>query len=381
MTEENSTNETSFDEEPVSSSNPEPRYREAKVLHKGIPRFIPWLTLVLAVVAVTGVGIDFIRDIDIQSAAEDQTGEVFLLATRVEKSEKTISITEENVSVITEQQGEQNATITQIQQQLESLPNRLSAVETTLSSLQGISSGARDAWLISEAEYYMQLANTQLQLANNPDLAILALIHADDRLMQLSDARLTRVRAALSDELRALETMKKPDISGIVLPLASLAGIVESLPLADNLIMEEQPLPDDSTAMLTGVDRAWKSVTTALRGLVKVRDASGEAHPMIAPREEYFLRANVSLQLQVARLALLRGDEAIFHQSLDDADNWIAEYYAEDNVGVISARKTIASIRSSTTTVPIPDISRSIFMLRQFKEVANTGAAGIRKGQ
>ena len=146
--------------------------------------------------------------------------------------------------------------------------------------------------------------------------------------MQLSDARLTRVRAALSDELRALETMEKPDISGIVLTLASLAGIVESLPLADNLIMEEQPLPDDSTAKLTGVDRAWKSVTTALRGLVKVRDASGEAHPMIAPREEYFLRANVSLQLQVARLALLRGDEAIFHQSLDDADNWIAEYYA-----------------------------------------------------
>ena len=381
MTEENSTNETSFDEETVSSTNAEPRYKAAKGLHKGIPRFIAWLSLVLAVVAVTGVGIDFIRDIDIQSAAEDQTGEVFLLATRVEKSEKTISLTEENVSVITEQQGEQNATITQIQQQLESLPNRLSAVETTLSSLQGISSGARDAWLISEAEYYMQLANTQLQLANNPDLAILALIHADDRLIQLSDARLTMVRAALSDELRALETMEKPDIPGIVLTLASLAGIIEALPLADNLIMEEQPLSDDSTSKLTGVDRAWKSVTTALRGLVKVRDASEEAHPMIAPREEYFLRANVSLQLQVARLALLRGDEAVFHQSLDDADNWIAEYYAKDNVGVISARKTIASIRSSTTTVPIPDISRSIFMLRQFKEVANTGAAGVRKDQ
>ena len=91
----------------------------------------------------------------------------------------------------------------------------------------------------------MQLANTQLQLANNPDLAILALIHADDRLIQLSDARLTMVRAALSDELRALETMEKPDIPGIVLTLASLAGIIEALPLADNLIMEEQPLSDD----------------------------------------------------------------------------------------------------------------------------------------
>jgi len=373
MTEENST------EEPVSSTNAEPRHRSTKRLHKGIPRLIPWLALVLAAVAMTGLGIDFIRDIDIQSAAEDQTGEVFLLGARAEKSEKAIALIEENVSVITRQQAGQNTTITQIQQRLESLPNRLSAVETTLSSLQGISSGARDAWLISEAEYYMQLANTQLQLANNPDLAILALTHADDRLIQLSDARLTRVRATLSDELRALETMEKPDISGIVLTLASLAGVVESLPLANKLIMEEQSLSDERTLELTGVDRAWKSVTTALKGLVKIRDASEEGHPMIAPREEYFLRANVSLQLQVARLALLRGDEAVFHQSLDDADNWITEYYAKDNAGVISARKTISSIRSGTITVPMPDISRSIFMLRQFKEIASTGTAGAIK--
>ena len=85
MTEENST------EEPVSSTNAEPRHRSTTRLNNGIPRLISWLALVLAAVAVTGLGIDFIRDIDIQSAAEDQTGEVFLLGSRVEKSEKAIA--------------------------------------------------------------------------------------------------------------------------------------------------------------------------------------------------------------------------------------------------------------------------------------------------
>ena len=90
---------------------------------------------------------------------------------------------------MSELDAERNSAIENINRQLnerlrrlEAMPGRLAAVEASMATVQGISTGARDAWLLAEAEYYMQIANAQLQLAGNPQLASLALTHADDRI-------------------------------------------------------------------------------------------------------------------------------------------------------------------------------------------------------
>ena len=68
----------------------------------------------------------------------------------------------------------------------------------------------------------------------------------------------------------------------------------------------------------------------------------------------------------MARLALLRGEEVVFQQSLIDADTWLAEYYDLSNTGVQSARETLAEIRDNALAVALPDISQSLRLLRQF---------------
>ncbi len=92
--------------------------------------------------------------------------------------------------------------------------------------------------------------------------------------------------------------------------------------------------------------------------------------PLIAPEALYFLRANLALQLQVARLALLRGEEAIFRQSLDDANSWLGKYYDPSSAAVEDARVTITEIRDSVFSVSMPDISQSLRLLRQFNVLA-----------
>ena len=118
------------------------------------------------------------------------------------------------------------------------------------------------------------------------------------------------------------------------------------------------------------MDRAWASVRNALDGVVKVRDTGVVEQPLVAPEAQYFLRTNLALQLQAARLALLRGEEAVFRQSLNDADAWLAEYYAASSTGVQSARTTIAEIRDSVFQVAMPDISGSLRLLRQFNALS-----------
>ena len=248
---------------------------------------------------------------------------------------------------------------------LDSLPARMSTLESSVASLAGVSEGARDAWILAESEYYMQIANAQLQLANNPHLAALALKMADERIVQLANPALTGVRGAISDELAALEVMEKPDIEGATLMLSSLARVVESLPLAGP---EEDE--DDASAVdeeQSGASRAWASVKNAMSGLVRVTPPERAKLVQLSPDAEFFLRNNIALQLQSARLALLRGEQAIFEQTLDDTTALLHEYFDLRSTQVAGALETITEIRGHVFTTDVPDISGSLQLLRQYR--------------
>ena len=248
---------------------------------------------------------------------------------------------------------------------LSSLPARISTLESSVASLAGVSEGARDAWVIAESEYYMQIANAQLQLANNPHLAALALRLADERIVQLANPALTDVRRAISDELAALEIMERPDIEGATLTLASLARVVESLPLASEREADEPAAEIDPE--LSGPGRAWASVKNAMSGLVKVTPPERAKLVQLSPDAEVFLRNNIALQLQSARLALLRGEQAIFEQTLDDTSALLNDYFDTESAAVQGALATIGEIRQYVFTTDVPDISESLRLLRQFR--------------
>jgi uroporphyrin-3 C-methyltransferase len=247
---------------------------------------------------------------------------------------------------------------------LDPIPGRLLRLEKSFTALQGISTGVQDTWLLAETEYYLQIGNAQLQLAGNPHLATLALRLADERLLQLADPALTDVRRVLADELQSLELLEKPDIEGATLTLASLANVIESLPLRQEVEAShsEAGKPD---AELTGVDRALASLKGAVGDVVTIRRTDEAIRPLIAPEAIYFLRANLALQLQTARLALLRSEQAVFQQSLDDAVLWLEEYYDLQSTPVRSALQTIREIRDSSFVTAVPDISESLRLLRQ----------------
>ena len=175
---------------------------------------------------------------------------------------------------------------------------------------------------------------------------------------------MTNVRRAIADELRALDAMEKPDIEGITLTLASLADVVGSLPLRGRTQTSQDGTEIDPE--LTGVDRALASLKGAMSNVVSVRQIDEAQRPFVAPSAEYFLRANLSLQLQAARLALLRGEKAVFEQSIDDASQWLADFYDSDSAPVQSALQTFEEIRDGAFAVASPDISESLRLLRQF---------------
>ena len=344
---------------------------------------VAWLALLVALLALVVYGIDFVADRDVAVASRESDAASAAMASAMRAMQDSVVSLQQNVTTLSDQIAARDSEIAAIERgfadrlrQIESLPGRMSTIEGSVSALQGISTGARDAWLLAEAEYYMQIANAQLQLAGNPRLASLALRLADERILQLANPALIDIRRALSFELRALEVMDKPDTAGLTLTLASLAAVVDSLPLRQEIAMSQDNETVDDTE-LTGTDRALASLKNAMDRAISVRRVDESVKPLIAPEAQYFLRANLALQLQAARLAILRGDETIFQHSLDDAATWLTEYYDTDGSAVRSALQTIAEIRDSVFSVSLPDISESLRLLRQFNAMANAVAAPV----
>ena len=254
----------------------------------------------------------------------------------------------------------------------ESIGGRVSGLESAVASVQGISQGSRNTWLLAEAEYYLQIANAQLNLAGNSDHALLALKLADERVRELADPAYTEVRRALADEIQKLETFSKVDIEGISLTLASLSRVVDSLPIQEQFSDAEEDTPAAiADEDLGGLERAGAAVRNALKDVVSVRRVDQQARPLLAPEARYFLRANMALQLQAARLALLRGEKASFEQSLEDASTWLQDHFVADSAPVVSALATIEDIRNTTLVVEYPDISGSLRLLRQQRTLAS----------
>ena len=347
---------------------------------------VGWAALLVALAAAAGVAWDFYQDRAAAGTAGQATARlearVEEIVTSMGASQDIVTALEQRVAELTRQAPETETAIRRAESELdarlrriEPLQARMATVESSLAALQGISTGARDAWLLAEAEYYMQIANVQLQLARNPELALLALNHADERILQLGDPRLTGVRQALADEKRALEAMDRTDIAGITLTLASLATTVDTLPLKQDAERREADAPGTIDPELTGMERAMASLRNALDDFISVRRTDEVMEPLIAPDAEFFLRANLSLQIQTARLALLRGEETAFRQSLDDVNRWLAEYYDVESTAVQSAQSTIDGIRGSVFNVAVPDISRSLRLLRQFNALSDASAA------
>src|SRR5690606_1905135 len=143
---------------------------------RGVSSAIAWLALLLALLALAGSGYLGWQD---RATAADKAGNEAAIASlsgRLDDALASPETSEQAAIAELADSARQGATrIGSLERQIEELSRRNESVyprlrnlEDAISSLQGVSAGVRETWMLAEAEYYMQIANAQLQLAGNP---------------------------------------------------------------------------------------------------------------------------------------------------------------------------------------------------------------------
>jgi len=244
---------------------------------------------------------------------------------------------------------------------IEALKDSQSTLLTALQTLQGKLGRNRDYWLITETERLLVIANHRLQLARDVDSAIAALSSADTQLKQLADPRLLPVRKNISEELAVLKSLERIDVPGIALRLTTLTNSLDRL-----AVTAEPPRPAKSqTSAETGNSEGLQQLWQDIVGLFRLRTNVEHYQPLLVPEQSYFLRQNVKLQLYSAQQALLAGDSKTYQNNILLAQQWLRDYFNQDNKQVVAALDELKQLATLEIALSLPDISQSLKALRQ----------------
>lgn len=228
---------------------------------------------------------------------------------------------------------------------------------------------AQDAghWVVAEVEYLLQIAHQRLRLARDVAGADFALAAADERLRQLADPDLLPVRELIADERNALRAVPEVDIDGLALALRSLARRVDQLPAGGN---RYRPGMDGArSGEAGGRDTSnWQAIVQGLwneiKGLVQVRRDERVLEPLPSFGQEYFLYLNLRIQLDAARLALLRGSQGLYTESLQSAREWLEGHFNRDHNATRAMLNEIDRLQGVQIVPELPDLSGSLRALR-----------------
>jgi len=222
--------------------------------------------------------------------------------------------------------------------------------------------GAR--WMVAEVEYLMQVAGQRLALARDPQTALEALRLADRRLQETGDPGWMGVRELLAEEIAALSALRLPDVPALAAELAGLAGQVSALAPRSAIAATPAAEPTPPAAG----DGAWRRVLRdgweGFRSLVVVRRHDGPVPTFLPPDEAYSIGQTLQLQIETARLALLRGDAQSYRGSLEAARQLLAARYDPTDSSVAAAVAGLERLAAIDLRPALPDLSRSLRALR-----------------
>ena len=126
---------------------------------------------------------------------------------------------------------------------------------------------------------------------------------------------------------------------------------------------EAQPEP-----MLADDAGWWESFKHTLASLVTVRRRVPEDQSMLSLEDKDYLRQGLWLQLESARLALMRNDAGVYMGSLDRVSVTVEQFFNGSSPSVQDLLHATAGLKGVNIAPEMPDISAPWTQLRQLRD-------------
>ncbi len=241
-------------------------------------------------------------------------------------------------------------------------------------------SRSRDETLVVDIEASLRLAQQQAQLTGSLEPLVAALKSAQQRIERAAQPRLTPVQRAVARDLEHIARSNATDTAGLLARLDDLVRLSDDLPTlggvahASAMRRPSGPAPaakDNSSApwWQAQLTKGWELVRDEARGLVRVSRIDQPEAVLLAPEQEFFLRENLKLKLQSARLGLLARQFDAARADLAGATAALNKYFDPAARRTQNAATLLQQVQGSLKTAELPRLDETFAAL-------NTAAAG-----
>ncbi|TVO76904.1 uroporphyrinogen-III C-methyltransferase [Sedimenticola selenatireducens] len=284
---------------------------------------------------------------------------------------------EEQKREIATQQGALAAQDQKLTDERDRLSRQASEMKQSLESVYSKVGRTSNAWMAAEAEYLMRIANHRLKLERDVNTAIAALETADSRLRDTGDPGLIEVRETLANEIASLKSAGHLDRVGLSARITGLIGQVNALKMVGLEYTPSQPdeAKGSSSEGERSLDTLLKDGWEGFKSVMVIRHRDKPVSAMLPPEQQFFVYKNLELQLEAARLALLKGDPELYSTSLKQAATWIGDFFDAEATSTQAIQKEIAALEAVNVRPQLPDISSSLTALQaRMKAAGEEGA-------
>ena len=170
-----------------------------------------------------------------------------------------------------------------------------------------------------EIEYLIQVANQKSMLEQNLAAAKVLMKEVSERLENNSEliSEFTIIKDAIDQDIQALETIELPDISKIYREIDNMVKRISFLKFSADKEESSKSAKDientEADFNNLNTDSVFLDILISeLSKLVEFGKIDNEFKPVVSAKEDYLLRQQVNINLNIAQLSLLRGNNEIF---------------------------------------------------------------------
>jgi uroporphyrin-III C-methyltransferase len=338
-----------------------------------------WIGIIILLIIALIAGASFYLYQQLRSQGDDISKE----DQRTQETAKQVSGFQAQLATLQSQLTDATSTISNADERIEEkMAERAKMQEEKLETTRKELTGAilqiqrqlgktRGDWLIADAEYLLSVAGQRLHLMGDVDTTREALEAADQRLRESGDVATFKVREEIAKELSSLNAIPAIDLVGMYAKLQSLSSRVNQLTLF--LPYDGKPLPKSSehdkhnTPSLTSSDLV-NSALKQLDGYVTVRHTAQPIKAILTAEEAQFIRQQLSLKLEMIKLALVQKNQNLYQASLEDALAWLDKNFNK-NAYTQQFATDLTQLNGFKLNAQMPDISGSLKMLRDITKL------------
>lgn len=261
---------------------------------------------------------------------------------------------------------------------LESKMSDMSAYRAQLEELVQVVARARDENLAVELEAALRVAQDQTQLTGSVEPLLAALRTAERRLGRSVDPRLMPVARAVARDLERVKSASIPDTAGLLARIDHLLRQVDELPVANAVGhggLEKLPRDTaDATAANRWWQRWWQAFQSEAGSLLRVSRVERPEASMLSPEQGFFVRENLKLRLQGARLAILARQYEAARADLAASSTALGTWFDPASRRTQAAATLLQQIQGLTRSADLPRVNETLSALAG--AVAASGQAG-----